>query len=58
MAIAWNLARARPDGAEGLFFDAQAPDGELWVVGADGFGSDEHSAAFGAEVHGITAGSF
>ncbi len=56
VAIAWDLARAGPDGAEGLVFDAQAPDGELWVVGADGFGSDEHSAAFGAEAHGVTAG--
>jgi len=58
VAIAWDLARARPDGAEGLLFHAQAPDGELRVVGADGFGSDEHSAAFGAEAHGVTARSF
>jgi hypothetical protein len=56
VAITWDLARARPDGAEGLFFDAQAPDGELRVVGADGFGSDEHGAAFCAEAHGVTAG--
>lgn len=55
VAIAWDLARARPDGAEGLFFDAQAADGELRVVGADGFGSHEHGAAFGAEAHGVTA---
>jgi hypothetical protein len=58
VAIVWDLARARPDGAEGLFFDSQAPDGELRVVGADGFSSDEHSAAFGAEAHGVTAGGF
>jgi hypothetical protein len=41
-----------------LFFHAPAPDGELRVVGADGFCSDEHSTAFGAEAHGVTAGSF
>ncbi len=56
VAITWDVARARPDGAEWLFFDAQAPDGELRVVGADGLGSHEHGAAFGAKAHGVTAG--